>query len=89
MEGLEIFGKNEWRPALHFGQTDEIQEVGDLEATSCQEQQPQEVLLASSFLAGKLHAMGPRSVHSEVETGQSQAATGSRGVWPHTLGDSS
>lgn len=41
------------------------------------------------YLAGKLHAMGPRSVHSEVETGQSQAATGSRGVWPHTLGDSS
>lgn len=79
MKGLEIFGKNDWRPELHSGQTDGIQEVQGQEATSSQEWQPLEVLLASSYLVEKLHARDHHSAHNEVEKGLFQAGTGSRG----------
>lgn len=89
MKGLEIFGKDDWRPELHSGQIDGIQEVQGQEATSSQEWQPREVLLASSYLVEKLHARDHHSAHNEVEKGLFQAGTGNRGVWPHTLVDSS
>lgn len=88
VEDLEIFGEDDLGHELHSGQTDEVQEVEDPEASCPQERQPPKALLASSYLVEELREMGLHSVHNSVEKGLFQAGIENRGVWPHNPVDS-